>query len=280
MPEPSIARLSARTAPTVYVVGTTTLYRASWDGSDLVPDGDFAATYVSMPGQTYGWDATLALGAAWFLDDGRGTEAYAGSLRGCGTSTKRAAAPGARGPRRRRRCRSPRSRGLPGGIVANPPCVDPSRRIVVAYDSGNGVVAAFRYDEHGRTSPSWRIELDHGCHPILWPDTGEVLVADHDPEAGESIVIVDIETGRRKRVPAPVARSSRCCSARPASPETPTSAASPPSPASPSPEPSTSLLSAGSSPRWRGRGGPFGPSSADLSPTSGFPLLRCRGGRW
>ena len=195
LPEPSVARLSAD-GDDIYVVGDTRLHRVRWDGTSLVRDDVFDGSYLLHEGQTYGWDAVIADGAAWFLDDGRGTAAYGGSLRGCGTSgvplhlVRVGLGDGA--------ATLTEVSGLDGGIVANPPCVDPSRRIVVAYDSGNGVVAAFRYDEHGRTSPSWRIELDHGCHPILWPDTGEVLLADHDPEAGESIVIVDIETGVEK----------------------------------------------------------------------------------
>ena len=38
-------------------------------------------------GQTYGWDCVLAAGAAWFLDDGEGTERFAGTFRGSGVST-------------------------------------------------------------------------------------------------------------------------------------------------------------------------------------------------
>lgn len=195
LPEPSVARLSAD-GDAIYVVGDARLHRVRWDGATLARDDGFDGRYVRQEGQTYGWDAVIADGAAWFLDDGRGTHAYAGSLRGCGTSTvplhlvRVALADGA--------VSLTEVSGLPGGIVANPPAVDPSRRIVVAYDSGNGVVAAFRYDDGGVVELRWRIELDHGCHPIVWPDTGEVLLAHHDPVAGESAVIVDLDTGAER----------------------------------------------------------------------------------
>jgi hypothetical protein len=195
LPEPSVARLSAW-GDDVYVVGDTTLHRVRWDGSRLERDAGFDGRYRTLPGQTFGWDAVITDDAAWFLDDGQGTEAYAGSLRGCGTSeaplhlVRVDLASGA--------VALTEVSGLPGGIVANPPVVDPSRRIVVAYDSGNGVVVGLRYDEAGATTPIWRTELDHGCHPILFPDTGEVVLADHDPEHGESVVVLDLETGVEK----------------------------------------------------------------------------------
>lgn len=195
LPEPSVARLSAA-GDDVYVVGDTRLHRVTWDGAALRRDDGFDGAYLQHPGQTYGWDAVLTDDAAWFLDDGRGSEGYAGSLRGCGTSesplhlVRVALDTGA--------VRLTEVSGLPGGIVANPPAVDPSRRIVVAYDSGNGVVAAFRYDEHGEAAPLWRAELDHGGHPITMPDTGEVVLGHHDAERGEHVVVLDLETGVEK----------------------------------------------------------------------------------
>src|SRR5690606_11320680 len=86
LPEPSIARLSAD-GDDVYVVGDTSLFRLRWDGARLVLDGDLVAPYRTLDGQTYGWDPVLALGAAWFLDDGEGTDRYNGSFRGQGIST-------------------------------------------------------------------------------------------------------------------------------------------------------------------------------------------------
>ena len=45
------------------------------------------AATARSPGQTYGWDAVLALGAAWFLDNGEGSERYVGTFRGQGISS-------------------------------------------------------------------------------------------------------------------------------------------------------------------------------------------------
>jgi hypothetical protein len=196
LPEPSIARLSADDNM-VYVVGTSTLWRVRWDGTRLTLDDSFAGRYRTIPGQTYGWDAVLALGAAWFLDNGEGAERYIGTLAGRGISNA---------PLHLVRvdlvtgdvtlteiC------GLPNGLVANPPMVDPARRIVVGYDSGNGVLAAFDIAADGSTTLRWRRQQHHGCHPLLFGDTGELVTNDHDADRmADDIVVLDIETGRER----------------------------------------------------------------------------------
>jgi hypothetical protein len=224
LPEPSIARLSADGCD-VYAVGTDTLFRVRGDGSRLLLDDEFAAHYRTEPGQTYGWDAVLALGAAWFLDNGAGAERYAGTFRGVGISTaplhivRVDLASGA--------CTLTEVCRLPNGIIANPPVVDEDRRIVVGYDSGNGVMAAFDIGADGSLTPRWRREQNHACHPLLFADTGELVTADHDAmRMMDSIVVLDIETGdERVRVDSG-APCSRWCSRPRASLATSTTARS------------------------------------------------------
>jgi hypothetical protein len=184
LPEPSIARLSAD-GDDVYVVGDTNLLRLRWTGRELRLDDAFTATYRTMEGQTYGWDCVIAAGAAWFLDDGDGSERYSGTLRGNGVSTA---------PLHLVRVDLATSDvamvevcGRPGGLIANPPVVDEARGIVVGYDSGNGVVAAFDLD--GLT-PRWRRDQDHGSHLLLYADSGELVTGD-----GADVVVLDIATG-------------------------------------------------------------------------------------
>jgi hypothetical protein len=194
IPEPSIARLSAD-GDDVYVVGTSTLFRVRWDGAGLALDDSFAGRYRIHDGQTYGWDAVLALGGAWFLDNGAGSERYAGTFRGRGISpaplhvVRVDLATGV--------VTMTEICGLPNGIVANPPIVDEARRIVVGYDSSNGVLAAFDIAGDDATlSPRWRRDQNHACHPLLFPDTGELVTNDHDPQRmADAIVVLDIETG-------------------------------------------------------------------------------------
>jgi hypothetical protein len=193
LPEPSIARLSSDGAD-VYAVGDTSLLRARWDGASLRLDEDFRATYRTLDGQTYGWDCVLAEGAAWFLDDGEGSERYVGTLRGQGVSS----APlhlvcvdlASSEVTTAEVC------GRPGGLVANPPVIDERRRIAVGYDSGNGVLTAFNLGDDATLTTRWSREQDHASHLLLFPDTGELLTGDYDLErTAEQAVILDIATG-------------------------------------------------------------------------------------
>jgi len=194
-PEPSIARLSAD-GDDVYVVGTESLFRVHWDGTRLEHDG-FAARYRSVAGQTYGWDAVLAVGAAWFLDNGAGSEGYAGTFRGRGIST--APLHLVRVDLETGACTLTEICGLPNGMVANPPVVDEHRRIVVGYDSGNGVLAAFDIAADNSLTPRWRRDQNHACHPLLFPDTGELVTNDHDAnQMRDQIVVLDVETGKER----------------------------------------------------------------------------------
>lgn len=192
-PEPSIARLSAD-GDTVVLVGDHSLFRFTWDGRRLVRDEEFAARYRRFEGQTHGWDAVLALGSAWFLDDGAGAERYAGTLRGMGVSTHPSHL--VRVDLGTGEVALAEVSGLGGGLVANPPLIDERRRIALAYDSGNGVMVAFDIALDGSASPRWRVDQDHASHLLLDPDAGLVLTGHHDRERfAEQLVVRSIESG-------------------------------------------------------------------------------------
>lgn len=197
LPERSIARLSAD-GDDVYVVGDTHLWRVRWDGSGLRLDGDFRPAYRRWPGQGYGWDAVIAGGSAWFLDDGEGTERYAGTFVGHGIAEVplhlvRAPLDGDE-PQLVEVC------GRPGGIVANPPAIDVERGVAVAYDSGNAEMVAFRFGGGPLVSePLWRRRLAHAGHLVVFPDTGELVVGDHDgARVADQVVVLDIESGEER----------------------------------------------------------------------------------
>lgn len=192
-PEPSIARLSAD-GDEVVLVGDHSVFRFRWDGAHLRRDESFVPRYRTLEGQTHGWDAVLALGAAWFLDDGAGAERYAGTLRGQGLSTcplhlvRVDLATGA--------VALTEVSGLPGGLIANPPLIDEARRIALAYDSGNGVLAAFDIASDGSAEERWKVDQDHASHLLHDPDSGLVLTAHHDATRFvEQLVVRDIATG-------------------------------------------------------------------------------------
>jgi hypothetical protein len=191
--EPSIARLSAD-GNDIYVVGDHTLIRVMWNGESLKVDDSFNARYRTIEGQTFGWDTVITDDDAWFLDNGEGTQLFTGSFRGVGISTA---------PLHLVRVNKTTAQvtlteicGLPNGIIANPPVVDTKRQIVVGFDSGNGVMSGFDYDENSVTL-RWTHEQNHACHMLLIPETGQIVTADYRPELGcEQVVVLDITTGK------------------------------------------------------------------------------------
>jgi hypothetical protein len=205
LPEGSIARLSADVAddgsPRVYVTGDRHAMRLHWHApsASLTLDEGWMPEYLRFEGQTFGWDAVLADGSAWFLDNGEGTNAFGPSFRAKGTS-----------PSPLHLVRIPLESanpepeylevsGKPGGIIANPPVVDDTRQIAVGYDSGNGVVTAWRYGARGEAERLWRREQNQAGHMILFPDTGELVSHDYDHGRGtEQCVVLDIESGVEK----------------------------------------------------------------------------------
>ena len=174
LPEPSIARLSAD-RDTVYALGDHTLFRLAWNGQTLVRDPSWSHRYRDHPDQSYGWDAVLEGGHAWFMD--QGAHDYAGTMLGAGI---------ARGPIRLHRVSladaSDRDAveisGLAYGACTNPPVYDPARRIAVGYDSANGVIAAWRHSEAGALAPLWQRPLATAGHLIRFADTGTLVAYD------------------------------------------------------------------------------------------------------
>jgi hypothetical protein len=229
LPEAAVARLAAD-GDAIYVVGVSTVWRYHWDGSRLALDDGWSMRYDGGRGRSYGWDPVIGGGQLWFLDNG--DHDYATTMRGAGHAA---------GPVRliRASLLDAGDReivevcGLPHGTVTDPPLYDPARRIVIAYDSGNGIVQAFRHGE--RLEPLWRLALAHAAHMILFPDTGELVLQDFRGPAiartalgralahrgaglaqssavrrtlarlsGDDVVVVDIESGSergRVRVP-------------------------------------------------------------------------------
>jgi len=196
LPERSIARLSADRS-TIYVVGDASLLRAEWSDERLELDDGFLPRYRTRPGQTYGWDAVLDAGAAWFLDNGEGSERYAGSHRGQGISE--APLQLIRVDLTTGAVTAAEICGLPRGLVANPPAIDPERNIAVGFDASNGVLAAFRFDDAGALTPLWSRPQHHAGHMLRYPTSGELVTGDHDADRGvEQVVVLDIETGAER----------------------------------------------------------------------------------
>ncbi|MDI4633949.1 hypothetical protein J7U46_12900 [Pelomonas sp. V22] len=193
LPEPSVARLSA-VGNTVYVVCLRHLYRYHWDeaSQQLRLDTGWQPDYLADSPNSHGWDLVIHGDQAWLMDNGRhrylvrmtGAARSAGANRLIRVSLRDGA------------LQALEVSGLPRGAITNPPLLDPRRRIVVAYDSANAVLRAWRYGEGlADLAPLWQHQpFGAASHMILYPDTGELVVNDHRG-LRESVVVLAIETG-------------------------------------------------------------------------------------
>lgn len=189
--EGSVARLSAQ-GQTTYVVGVQSFLSLEFRDGAFVASTLRSAPYRTS-GEGYGWDAVIADGSAWFLNNGAGSETFDGSLIGKGIAQD-----GQKIVRVHlddQTVEKYEVHDQPGGIVANPPAVDTKQKIVVGYDSAAGVVRAFRYGDRG-ASVLWTISLNHACHPLVFGDSDLVMLNDFDLAAGaDHVVLVRTSTG-------------------------------------------------------------------------------------
>jgi hypothetical protein len=221
LPESVVARLSAE-GDCVYAIGQTSAYRYRWDGRTL--ERDLEVPYLRRAGQSYGWDPVVEGGQLWFLDNG--AHDYVTTMLGAGVAAGpvhliRVPLTGPLEPELTEVC------GAPNGAVTDPPLYDPDRRIAIGYDSANGVLAAFRFDQ--RLHPLWQRRLAHAAHMIRYPDTGELVAQDWNGpslqrtraaralgrragwaarsprlrraaarQSGDDVVVLEIETGEER----------------------------------------------------------------------------------
>ena len=182
----------------------TTLFRARWDGARLALDDDFAGRYRTVAGP----DLRLGRGArarrGVVPRQRRGQRALRGHVPRAGHLAPRRCTSCA-STSRPARCTLTEICGLPNGVVANPPVVDEERRIVVGYDSGNGVLAAFDIaadgSHHRRAGGATRTTRAIRCCSPTPASSSPTTTT--PTRMADAIVVLDIETGdERVRVDA------------------------------------------------------------------------------
>ena len=234
LPGPSVGRFSAdRLADRDHLYATTTdqILRLVYRNASLSLDPDWAAPYGEAGGgRSFAWDSALGDGSAWFMDMGE-TAAVRAILRSHPIGTQPLAGAGVMrhlpalarlglnrllpgrlafgrpvhpGAQRvyRVSLSDPADRdtltpfGDAGAAIIAPPLYDPTRRIVVAFDTLNGRLGAWRYEGPGRLNELWRRDWRSSNQPTLFVETGELLVDDCRSPGSWDLVVADIETGR------------------------------------------------------------------------------------
>ena len=194
----------------IYVPGTEHLWRLVVDGDRLAVD-DWRPRYRTTGGeQGLAWDACLSDGACWVMDCGD-----IQSVRSIHTTEPngrwdqppdlswRRPAPWY-GPQRLLRInlddaadiREVAPFGIAGGGIIAPPVHVPgdgsTAGRAIAWDSINGGLAGI---DDRTMEPVWHLEVRPSMQPVVFPESGELVVNDFTDDGEDDLVVVDVATG-------------------------------------------------------------------------------------
>ncbi len=211
LPEGSMGRIASdltADGEVIYIPGIEHVWRIRVDGDALAVDGAWSPRYRDEPGeQGLSWDGCVSDNALWLMDNGD-----IDSLRAIyGTH------PNGRfdGPEHRLSWRRPAlwsgpqrllkvsladggiqstaPFGTPGGGIIAPPVYVPEHKMCIAWDSINGGLAGVS-DESGELKVAWTVDARASMQPVVFPDTGELVINDFTP-GDDRLIVVDIQTG-------------------------------------------------------------------------------------
>ena len=83
--------------------------------------------------------------------------------------------------------------GTPGGGIVAPPVNIPELATAIAWDSVNGGLAGI--STRGRLEPIWHLDVKPSMQPVVFPDSGELVINDFTDEQSDDIIVGDITTG-------------------------------------------------------------------------------------
>jgi len=195
----------------VYVPGTEHLWRLVLDDDHLTIDDSWRPRYRTAEGRHgLAWDVCLSGGACWVMDCGDVESVRAihrtepnGRWDTPPDLSWRRPAPWP-GPQRLLRIdlddasdiRSVAPFGTRGGGIIAPPVhvpdVDGSSGVAVAWDSINGGLAGV---EDASLEPLWHLDVRPSMQPVVFPESGELVVNDFTPDGTDDLVVVDVATG-------------------------------------------------------------------------------------
>jgi hypothetical protein len=213
LPEGSMGRIAADRTATgdhVYVPGTEHLWRLVVDGDRLTVDGWRPRYRDAHDRYGLAWDACLSDGQVWIMDCGdlpsirliHGTEPNGRWATSPGRDLSwRRPAPWDGAQRLLRISLADDTRidaiepfGAPGGGIIAPPFHVAEAQMAIAWDSVNGGLAGVRTggDE---LEVAWQLDVRASMQPLVFPDSGELVINDFTDDGSDDLVVVDVATG-------------------------------------------------------------------------------------
>jgi len=212
LPEGSMGRIAAdrtETGDHVYVPGTEHLWRINVTADAMQVD-QWQPRYRSANDRWgLAWDSCISDGAAWIMDcgdiesvrmihhvepNGRYPEPPGKAM------SWRRSAPWD-GPQRLLRVSlddpndvlSVEPFGTAGGGIIAPPVHVPELNTAIAWDSVNGGLAGI--DTSDGLQVSWHVDARPSMQPVVFPESGELVINDFTADGSDDLIVVDISTG-------------------------------------------------------------------------------------
>ena len=212
LPEGSMGRIASDLTidgEFIYIPGIEHVWRIRVDGDGMAVDENWRPQYREEPGpQGLSWDGCISSDALWLMDNGD-----IDSLRAI-----YGVHPNGRfdGPEHRLSWRRPAPWdgpqrllkvsldsgdiqpiapfGTPGGGIIAPPVYVPEHKMCIAWDSINGGLAGVS-DADGSLKVAWTVDARPSMQPVVFPETGELVINDFRP-GDDQLIVVDIPTGQ------------------------------------------------------------------------------------
>jgi len=214
LPEGSMGRIAADTTPgggdLVYVPGTEHLWRLSIDGDRLEIDQWWPRYRTAHDRFGLSWDACLSDGYCWAMDCG---DIF--SVRRIHETKPNGRFDTPPGHDLSWRLPTPwdgaqrllrvslddptdlvaiEPFGTPGGGIIAPPVHVPTAEMAIAWDSVNGGLAGVS-TANGGLDVAWHLDVRASMQPVVFPESGELVINDFTADGSDDLVVVDVATG-------------------------------------------------------------------------------------
>jgi len=215
LPEGSMGRIAAdinaEGNEVVYVPGTEHVWRLGIDG-DGMSVSSWRPRYRSSVDARFGlsWDACISDEACWIMDCGDITSVR--RIHEVEPNGRFAEPPGIdlswrlpapwQGAQRllrldlddAGRVDTIEPFGTPGGGIIAPPVNVPEHHRAIAWDSVNGGLAGI--DTSNGLEVAWQLDVRPSMQPVVFPESGELVINDFSDAGGDDLIVVDVESGR------------------------------------------------------------------------------------
>ncbi len=211
LPEGSMGRIASDVnddGEFIYIPGIEHVWRIRVDAQSMSVDQSWSPQYRTEGGQQgLSWDGCISNSALWLMDCGDidslraiyGEHPNGRFQEPSDELSWRRPAPW-RGPQRLLRIgledgsvQDIAPLGAAGGGIIAPPVHVPELEICIAWDSINGGLAGVS-TANNQLEVAWTCDARPSMQPVVFPETGELVINDFDGE-DDKLIVVDIATG-------------------------------------------------------------------------------------